>query len=404
MRTVAALGGVGPRRGRPEGIDVGEEFVGESSSAPDEGEEIIVGASQVACHACGRAISVSGMAAFAVVQCPHCRAHLSVPGKIGEFLLLKELGKGIIGATYRAFDRHLSRQVAVKVMRRSAAAHQQQAAMFLREAKAQASLDHPNIVQIYTMSREQERPYITMEFLAGGNLADKMQAGPMDEVRVLEIGIQVAGALKAAQAVALLHGDVHPGNILFEQETPKLVDFGLARFQTPVRDLGPTRHYIAPERLTSLPIDARSDIYSLGATLFHALSGRPPFAAQDPQDELQARLHRSAPGLLTLRSVHPATAVLIDSMLAGDPARRPQDYDALLALMRQTLERLTTPAAAPPPGRPKARPAVKRKKKDLRALLVILILVLVAVIAVIGIIFLFSSLNQPPPPLEPYSP
>lgn len=378
---------------------MGEELF-EESSAADEGEEIIVGASQVACHACGRAISVSGAAAFAVVQCPHCRAHLSVPGKIGEFLLLKELGKGIIGATYRAFDRHLSRQVAVKVMRRSVAAHQQQAAMFLREAKAQASLDHPNIVQIYTMAREQERPYITMEFLAGGSLADKMQPGPMDEARVLEIGIQVAQALKAAQAANLLHGDIRPGNILFEQETPKLVDFGLARFQTPVQDLGPTLHYLAPERLTSQPIDGRSDIYSLGSTLFHALAGRPPFAAQDPQEELQARVRRPAPGLLTVRPVHPATAVLIDSMLAGDPGRRPQDYDSLLALMRQTLERMTHPAVPPPP-RPKAKPpVVTRKKKDVRTLFIVLILLLVTVIFIIGIIFIISSINRPPP-LEP---
>jgi len=378
---------------------VGEDF---QETAGDQDEQIIVAARQVACHACGRGIGISGKQPFALFPCPHCQARLTVPGKIGEFLLLKELGRGSLGATYRAFDRHLSRQAAVKVVRRTVAAHPQQVSAFLQEAKAQASLDHHNIVQIYSLHREQERPYIVMEYLGDGSLSDRVQSGPLDEPAALQIGLALAEALGAAASAGLLHGDIRPGNVLFEQDTPKLVDFGLARFLTPSPQLAASLPYMAPERLAGQPADVRGDIYSLGATLFHVLSGSPPFAP-DVAADVQARQQHPAPSILKVRPVHPATAVLVDAMLAGDPQRRPQDYDALLALMRQTLQRLAgqfvpTPATAAPAVRvAKPRPVVRKKKADLRLLLLFLILLLLGVALVIGILFFAWSMNRTPP-------
>lgn len=370
----------------------------------DQDEQIIVAARQVACHACGRGIGITGKEPFAIIPCPHCGRRLSVPGKIGEFLLLKELGRGTIGATYRAHDRHLSRQVAIKVVRRTVAAHQQQAAAFLQEAKAQASIDHPNVVQIYSLHREQERPYIVMEYVGDGSLAERIRSGPLDEQAALTIALSLADALRAAASAALLHGDVRPGNVLFEQDTPKLVDFGLARFLAPSTQLAASLPYMAPERLAGYAPDIRGDIYSLGATLFHALAGSPPFAPQAAGDA-QARLSQPAPSILKLRPVHPATAVLVDTMLAGDPQRRPQDYDSLLALMRQTLQRLAgqfVPTPAVETARaPRPRPVVRKRKSDLRLLLVFLILLLLGLGLIAGVIFFVWKINQPPPAWEP---
>jgi len=376
---------------------VGEEF---QETAGDQDEQIIVAARQVACHACGRGIGISGKQPFALFPCPHCQARLTVPGKIGEFLLLKELGRGSLGATYRAFDRHLSRQAAVKVVRRTVAAHPQQVAAFLQEAKAQASLDHHNIVQIYSLHREQERPYVVMEYLGDGSLGDRIQSGAMDEAAALQIGLCLAEALRAAAASGLLHGDIRPANVLFEQDTPKLVDFGLARFLTPSSQLAAGLPYMAPERLAGQPADVRGDIYSLGATLFHVLSGSPPFAP-DVAADVQTRRQQPAPSILKVRPVHPATAVLVDAMLANDPQRRPQDYNALLALMRQTLQRLAgqfvpSPAAVPAARVAKPRPVVRKKKADLRLLLLFLILLLLGVALVIGILFFAWTMNRTP--------
>jgi len=189
-----------------------------------------------------------------------------------------------------------------------------------------------------------------MELLERGSLDDRMtRLGKLPEKEVLEIGIQIAGGLRAAHRCGLLHRDIKPGNILFNNEgVPKLVDFGLARGQPEAAEeadhpggmVWGTPYYIAPEKLRGQSEDFRSDMYSLGASLYHALAGHPPF---EP----------AAPGVAALKAATPAAALaavapgvqefttqIIEHMLAKNLADRYESYDALIHDLHEAERRL----------------------------------------------------------------
>src|SRR5205085_847272 len=142
-------------------------------------------------------------------------------------------GTGGMGAVFRGLDTSLQREVAVKVMREELTKSEKFVSDFLREARATAALNHPNIAKIYTCGEDNGRYFIVMELLANGSLDDRINAGEkIDEVEVLDVGIQVASGLREAQKHGLIHRDIKPGNILFDEEGgTKLVDFGLARLE-----------------------------------------------------------------------------------------------------------------------------------------------------------------------------
>jgi len=364
------------------------------------------GVEQVACHACSRIVDVSKTEPFSVVECPHCGSRLSVPGKLGEFVLLKVLGKGTMGATYKAFDRTLGRHVAIKVMRKSLCDDEQLVGRFLGEARALASLNHRNVVQIYSLGREKGRPYIVMELVSGGQMAKLLEKGQsIEEKRALQIGIDAAEGLRAAYGIGLIHGDVKPGNILFDDEGgAKLVDFGPARFgggkQEPGEGMG-TPYYVAPERVQQQASDHRSDMYSLGATLFHAIAGKPPFAGDDLKDVLTARLDKPVPSLLAARRMlHPATAVVVERMLATDPEKRHQNYDALLTELREALQKVIAAAngtALPAtPGRGLAARKQESKRKDIWTLIIVCAVMLIVLAAMLIILFWVASSTPAP--------
>ena len=242
-----------------------------------------------------------------------------------------------MGAVFRALDQALGRQVALKVMQKSVASDPALFAQFTREARSAATLSHPNIVQIYSLGEEKGQPFIVMELLSGGRLDQMIGEGKkLDEDFVLRIGAEVVEALRAAHTVGLIHDDIKPENILFDdKKKAKVVDFGLARF----RGLGPetgqneiwgTPYYIAPEKIKRQAPDFRSDMYSLGGTLFHALAGRPPFEGESAIEVVKARLKEPAPDIRQFRpDVRPETAGLLSRMLEMDPARRFGSYEEL---------------------------------------------------------------------------
>ncbi len=270
-------------------------------------------------------------------SCPHCGYVL--PGQIGHFKLNQIIGTGGMGAVYRGLDTSLERQVAVKVMREEFARNPQFVESFLREARAAASLNHPNVAQIYSFGEQNSRYYLVMELLPNGSLDDRIEKEHrLPELDVLDVGIQVASGLRAAYERGLIHRDIKPGNILFAQDnSSKVVDFGLARFESKTASsqqeegIWGTPYYIAPEKVSDNKEDFRSDIYSLGGTLFHALAGRAPFEAGTSTEVVLK--HLSAPAV-SLRAFAPDTtpqsAEVIGRMLKRDPAERPQSYDELL--------------------------------------------------------------------------
>jgi predicted Ser/Thr protein kinase len=289
------------------------------------------------CSACNRPIDVAGREPFTAVTCAHCGHEETVPAQFGQFLLLNLLSSGGMGGVYRARDLNLGRLVAIKVMRTSLGEDAEFVEQFKREAQAAAQLNHPNVAQIYTFGQEKGQPFIAMEFVAGRKFDKLIETSKdgMDQAFVLRVGIEIAEGLQAADEIGLIHGDIKPGNILLDEKThAKLVDFGIATYAGRQQGEGVwgTPYYIAPERVQKQKIDARSDIYSLGATLFHALAGRPPFEGDTPAEVVAARLRQDAPKLHLYRSdINDKVEATIDRMLQTYAARRYPNYSSLIS-------------------------------------------------------------------------
>ncbi len=303
-------------------------------------------------------MDVSGRTPFSVVPCASCQTPLTVPLMLGAFLLVERMGTGGMGSVYRALDTALNRFVAIKVMKAALGEDAKLVASFIREAQAAAALNHRNIVQIYSCGQENGQPYIVMELVTGGKMNHLFsRTEPMDEVKLLKIALDVAEGLKAANEVGLVHGDIKPENVLIDQAgTAKIVDFGLAQFVNAQKDRGEiwgTPYYISPERARGNKADHRSDIYSLGATMFHALAGKPPFDGDSAVDVVLARLKHPPPSLHELRpELQKETVDLIERMMAVDPYLR---YPNSASLKSDMNAALAAAKAARSAAKPKAR-------------------------------------------------
>ena len=265
----------------------------------------------------------------------------SMFGENGNILLERELGRGGMGGVYMGRDKMLDRPVAVKVMLREYGADAEFVEKFKREAQAAAKLIHPNIAQIYTYGISDGMPYIAMELVAGGSLDQLMQnAGASIEIpRVMKICEQVAQALRCAADRGLVHGDVKPENILLDADgNAKLVDFGLAAMQKNTDEIWGTPYYIAPEKVKKEPVDYRADIYSLGGTIYHALTGVAPFEGDDTASVVRKRFEAPPVPPSRIRpDVSPMIDALVLKMLALDPAERYPSFEALLEDFRRVM-------------------------------------------------------------------
>lgn len=276
--------------------------------------------------------------------------------RLGHFRIDKKLGAGGMGEVYLATDVALDRPVAIKVLPSGVTSGAARERM-IREARAQARIQHPNVAHIYFIGEEAGRLYFAMEHLAGKTLADRAAAGPLTVEDALSAIRAAALGLREAQRSGFTHRDVKPSNLMSDAHgILKVLDFGLVAAMPeaasgPVEQtsLAGTPLYMAPEQAKGLPIDLRADIYALGATLFHLVSGHPPFVA-DSVDELVS-MHATAlrPGIP--RKGHARTEItaidsLVARMMAPDPADRFQTYDELLRELDLVSSRHTRPAGA----------------------------------------------------------
>ncbi|MBL7077253.1 MAG: serine/threonine protein kinase [Kiritimatiellae bacterium] len=297
------------------------------------------------CEKCDAQIDVSELDAFTNIECPHCGHQAQVPAQLGHFLLLRLLGTGGMGGVFYARDETLGRFVAIKVMLKSLGDDESFVETFKREAQAVAKLNHTNIAQIYSFGQEKGQPYIVMELIKGRHL-DKMidEEDSLSESLVLRVAMEIASGLAAANDIGLIHGDIKPENILLDDKGhSKLVDFGLATFvdQQAQEGIWGTPYYIAPEKVRRHRTDARSDIYSLGATMFHTLTGHPPFEGDTPVDVVKARLDQPAPAVSSQREgVDPDVDRIVARMLEAEPGRRYPTYASLIGDIKKTLDRL----------------------------------------------------------------
>jgi tRNA A-37 threonylcarbamoyl transferase component Bud32 len=246
-----------------------------------------------------------------------------------------------MGAVYKARDTRLDRFVALKLLRKELSADPAEAARLEQEARLTAAVNHPNVVQVYSTGSAHGQIYLVMELVDHGSLDDLMTETPkVPEAQALAAAIQVAKGLQAAHERGLIHRDVKPANILFaDAETAKIGDFGLAvaagQNSEARSEIWGTPYYVAPERLNSEPEDFRSDIFSLGATLFHALAGKPPMEGESTSASALRELKNNPPQLRDIApEVSTDTARLVRRMIAPNAADRFALYAELLDEMQ----------------------------------------------------------------------
>jgi hypothetical protein len=309
------------------------------------------------CPACGGAIDVSDELPFAQIYCPHCGEALRARRIFNNFELVELIGEGGMGSVFKAHDHNLGRMVALKVLRREMSAREDERAKLEQEARITASVNHPHVVRVYSFGEADGQFYLAMELVEKGSLDDLMSVQTrVSEAQVLEIGVQIAQGLEAAAERGLIHRDVKPGNILFaDAHTTKIVDFGLARVleeDAEARgEIWGTPYYIAPERLNYEPEDFRSDIYSLGGTLFHAIAGRPPFEGESASLVALKQIKSQPVSLEAFApDVAPETAYVINRMLEKNPDDRYASYAELIEHLEfaraRVLEHAGRPAGA----------------------------------------------------------
>ena len=261
---------------------------------------------------------------------------------LGHYRILRELGRGGMGIVYLAADTRLEREVALKVLSATSDADSEASRRFLREAKVASAVTHPNIVPVYDVGETRECLYIAMEYVAGETLSKRLSGGRLSVEQCIRIGRQMSEALDAAHARGIIHRDIKPGNVMLAPEGHvKVLDFGLARRETiPAAEkegvatqtlitqehrIVGTLSYMSPEQLAGRRVDARSDIFSLGATLYEALTGRRPFDGGSTPEVIGRILHAEPEALVNLNAeVPPQLDLVIRKCLEKDPARRYQ--------------------------------------------------------------------------------
>jgi len=265
------------------------------------------------------------------------------PGEVlcGRYRLVEPVGRGGVGEVWAADDLRLDRRVAVKLLRPELTGDPAVRLRFESEARAAARLNHPNVVSVFDAGEHDGRALLVMELLDGKTLADEIGRGPLGAEAARSMAVQVLAALEAAHAQGLVHRDVKPGNILRSADGGwKVGDFGIAKSVAEAGDLTATGllvgtpAYLAPERVDGRPATGASDIFSLGAVLFEAVTGVKPFAGDTPLAIAAAVRADDPPPIRSLRpDVPEGLAASVDRALAKDPADRFPTAGAMAAAL-----------------------------------------------------------------------
>lgn len=293
----------------------------------------------------------------------------AIPERFENYQLLRkpdgtiwELGRGAMGITYKAFDTDLHVEVVLKVINPAALANADSRERFSREARAAARLRHANIATVFRLGQANGVQFYAMEYCDGETVHQLVERqGPLELKLALEIALQVTNALVVAQEHGVVHRDIKPSNLMItgrlpEEFTIKVIDFGLAKLGAPGTTASDvtvgsdrtgfvgTAHFASPEQLEDRPVDFRSDIYSLGVTLYFMLSGRPLFSGSMARVVMQHLMQK--PPLEKISGLPKCLGLLLEQMLAKDAESRPASTRELRSAIRSCLE---TPLAKPIP-------------------------------------------------------
>jgi len=291
---------------------------------------------------------------------------LAAGTKLGPYEILSPLGSGGMGEVYRATQSNLGRQVAIKVLSPEFASDPDRLRRFEQEARSASALNHPNIISIYDVGCEGANSYIAMEFVDGKTLRDLLESGPIPIKKSLQIVAQIADGLAKAHAVGIVHRDIKPENVMVTRDGfVKILDFGLAKLTRPdpeghestVAGFNPTQAgivlgtvgYMSPEQVRGLTADARSDIFSLGATCYEMISGKRAFFGATAADSMIAILKEEPAQLSSVHDLPPALGRVVHRCLEKDPGDRFQSARDL-AFNLEMLSRNESSPAVPISG------------------------------------------------------
>ena len=291
----------------------------------------------------------------------------------GPYEILAPIGSGGMGEVYRARDARLDRVVALKILPKALSANDQALQRFEREARAIAALNHPNICTIHDVGAASDADrtrYIVMELLDGETLSHRLQRGPLDGATLLDVALALTGALDAAHAKGIVHRDIKPSNIFLTSHGPKLLDFGLATASAASADASRettmaaltevgttvgTVAYMSPEQLRAEPLDARTDLFALGAVLYEMATGRRAFPGHTPAVIASAILDKAPP---PVRQINPTLQLdldpIIDRAIEKDRELRYQSAAHLRADLDRLKRRGSAASLSPPETRPRS--------------------------------------------------
>lgn len=354
------------------------------------------------------------------------RIRLEPSQRIGHFEIIQLIGKGGMGEVYLARDDVLHRKVALKLLPSDYTIDKDRLKRFQQEARAASSLNHPNILTIHELGEIDGHPFIATEFVEGETLRERLRRGPLSVPEALNVAIQVTEALAAAHSAGIVHRDIKPENIMLRPDSyVKVLDFGLAKLTQETGPAGSTTapegldessallmgtvKYMSPEQARGLPVDARSDIFSLGIVFFEMRTGVPPFTGATNRDVINSILNSEPPGLSYSQQDGPHDLqLIIRKALSKDTTKRYQSAEDFLRELKQLKSRQLLTGAntgtALPGGaanRLNESAIIKGRASHIweRKPYALLSLVLLAFV-IVGIAFILyrSSPRQTPPP------
>lgn len=340
---------------------------------------------------------------------------LEPDSNLGAYRLISPLGAGGMGEVWKAEDTRLGRTVAIKVLPSAVAADADAIGRLRREARTAAQLNHPNIAMIHAFEEAEGRLFIVMEYVEGEPLTNLIRRGPLAEADVCRIGRSIADALADAHAKSIVHRDIKPDNVVVNGQRVKVLDFGIAKrtgleaasgendpttFRTQTGTIIGTVTYMSPEQALGRPVDARTDIFSLGVLLYQAATGRLPFYGQSPTETIMQIARDAPPPLRGL--VTPALEAIILRCLEKNPEDRFANARELGGALEQHLAVAPTAPYTKTSG-PNAAATVhtEPQKASRRWPAIAAVFALAIAIALASIVLLRPRPAPPVPPAKP---
>ncbi len=318
---------------------------------------------KISCYSCGQKFDVGDLDPFTKFECSVCRVGIIVPKPFGDLLLEEDLGRGPMAQVFRAMDITLDREIAVKMLNEELTEDSEAPQRFLNEARLASAINHPNVIPIYNSGEMANQTYITMQFMEGGNLLGRLEAGLPNQRDVCKWFYEAVKGLESAYIHGVAHHNIKPSNIFLDIDANvKVSDFGLSQVLDQNQALFENdqvhpsvglemSYYVSPEKISTGRQDMAGDIYSLGASLYHVVCGRPPFPGETPDENIKARFAGLPPEAKTFREdINPALNELLNKMLAVYPSDRPGSYGEISAALEETLQQLVKKRRAAQPG------------------------------------------------------